>query len=65
MERTFLVQNIQCDHCARTIRRELADIAGVQDVQVEGKSLTVRWEAPATWEQIRTTLGEIGYPPSE
>ncbi len=44
---------------------EVGDIAGVQrvDADQESKRVTVVWEKPATWEQIRDTLVEINYPP--
>lgn len=67
MEKTVAVQNIHCQHCVMAIRREVSVISGVQSVQVdaEAKTVTVRWDAPATWEQVRETMIEIGYPVGE
>lgn len=63
--KTFVVPNISCGHCTHTIEMELGDLAGVTAVKAEqeSKKVTVTWEAPATWEQIRATLQEINYPP--
>ena len=63
--KTFTVPNISCGHCTRTIEMELGDMAGVQRVQadVNSKQVTVTWEAPANWEEIKGLLQEINYPP--
>jgi hypothetical protein len=29
------------------------------------QKVTVTWDTPATWEQIRATLVEINYPPAD
>lgn len=64
-EKTFTVPNISCGHCVHSIKMEVGDIAGVQhvDADQESKRVTVAWDTPATWEQIRDTLVEINYPP--
>jgi copper chaperone CopZ len=64
-EKTFTVPNISCGHCVHSIKMEVGDIAGVQRVEAdqESKRVTVVWDEPATWEQIRDTLVEINYPP--
>jgi len=31
----------------------------------KSKEVTVAWEAPATWESIKTVLQEINYAPAE
>ena len=65
--KTFTVPNIGCDGCVRTIKNELSEIAGVQAVEgaVDTKVVTVQWSAPATWQQIVSTLTEIEYAPAE
>lgn len=65
MEKTFTVPNISCGHCVHTIKMELGDIAGVQrvDADEQSKQVTVVWDEPASWDQIRNTLVEINYPP--
>ncbi len=64
-EKSFIVPNISCGHCVNTVKMEIGDIAGVQRVEADqnSKQVTVVWDAPATWEQIRETLVEINYPP--
>lgn len=66
-EKKTKIPNVSCHHCAMTINRELSEIQGVQevDVDVEEKMLIVRWQAPTTWDEINKTLSEIGYPPQE
>jgi copper chaperone len=63
--RTFQVPAIGCDGCVRTIKNEVGQIAGVQRVEgdVTSKAVTVEWQAPASWEQIRDLLVEIEYAP--
>jgi copper ion binding protein len=63
--KTFSVPNINCGHCTRTIERELGDLNGVTNVkaEVESKKVTVEWEEPLTWNDIRELLEDIDYPP--
>lgn len=68
MERkTLAVPNISCGHCVKTITNELTEIKGVSQVEgdVEGKKVTVEWDAPATLDKIKETLKEINYPAAE
>lgn len=68
MERkTFHVPNIGCNGCVNSIKNELSAIPGVQRVEgeVASKTVTVEWNAPATWQQIEDTLREIDYAPAE
>jgi copper chaperone CopZ len=64
-KKTFIVPNISCGHCAHTIETELGELPGVTDVKAEAasKQVTVEWEEPALWENIRALLEEINYPP--
>lgn len=64
-EKTFIVPKISCGHCVHTIKMEVGEITGVQRVEAdqESKRVTIVWDAPATWEEIRQTLVEINYPP--
>ncbi len=61
--KTFHIPNISCGHCVMTIKRELEELEGVSQVEgdAQAKSVTVRWESPATLEKIRETLKEINY----
>ena len=63
-EETLNVPNISCGHCVSAIESELADVTGVTSVKADAasKTVTVRWDAPASIEGIRTTLAEINYP---
>jgi len=65
METTKLsIPNITCRHCVMAIKRELEDLKGVNGVEgdPEKKEITVTWEAPASVDQIQSTLKEINYP---
>ncbi len=65
--KTVEVPNISCGHCVRTIENELSDLAGVRKVVAsqETRQVTVEWEEPQTWENIKATMQEINYPPAE
>ena len=65
--KTFQVPNISCNHCVMTIKRELGELEGVANVagDAETKTVTVEWEAPTTWDSIKSLLAEINYPPTE
>lgn len=67
MTKTFVVPNISCDHCVRSIKNELAELKGVAAVQADAQSkvVTVEWADPADWEQIKAALAEIDYAPQE
>lgn len=62
--KTFVVPNISCGHCVRTIQNELTEMQGVDSVQgdAEKKTITVSWSGPATESQIRNILQSINYP---
>jgi len=65
MERkTFSVPKISCGHCVMTIRKELAEVEGVQRVEgnPQSKTVDVEWEPPASEAAIRATLSEINFP---
>lgn len=64
MEKTVTISAIGCQSCIRSITSELEDIEGVQSVtgSPETKTITVTWQAPAEWEQIRSKLAEIEFP---
>lgn len=66
--RTFRVPNISCEHCVRTIERELGEMKGVTSIHADQASqqVTVEWqETLLKWEDIRALLQEINYPPEE
>lgn len=51
----------------RSIKNEVSEIEGAKSVKAEAskKTVTVEWEAPATWYEIKDKLTEIDYPPQE
>ncbi|NLD44706.1 MAG: heavy-metal-associated domain-containing protein [Chloroflexi bacterium] len=61
---TLHAENISCQHCAMTIRRELRDVAGVTvvDVDVPGKNIVLEYADEAALQRAKDTLQEIGYP---
>jgi copper chaperone len=65
--KTFEVPNISCGHCVMTIKNEVGELAGVMKVEADRvtRQVTVEWDAPANWEQIKALLAEINYPAAE
>ncbi len=65
--KTFDVPNISCGHCVMTIEREVGEMEGVSKVSADTgtKAVNVEWEAPATWDGIKSLLAEINYPAVE
>jgi copper chaperone len=64
--KTFQAPAIHCGHCTMTIQREVGELEGVTAVQADPntKVVKVSWQAPATWDKIKSLLVEIGYPPA-
>lgn len=65
METTKLsIPNITCRHCVMAIKRELEELKGIAVVEgdPDKREITVNWEAPASLEQIKSTLKDINYP---
>jgi copper chaperone len=60
----FTVPNISCKHCVMTIKNELNEIKGVSGVEgnPDKKTITVKWDTPASLEKIKEKLKEIDYP---
>ena len=63
-KKTFSIPNISCGHCVNTIKTELNELDGVSAVEgdIEGKSVEVEWDTPATEDSIKNKLAEINYP---
>jgi len=63
--KTVKVPNISCGHCVHTIQSEVSELAGVKKVVASQNTqmITVEWEAPQTWDNIKALLAEINYPP--
>lgn len=66
-KKTFLVPEIGCSGCVNTVESTVKQISGVDTVTADEqtKQVVVQWQAPATWEQIKTALVEVDYPPAE
>jgi len=63
-KKTFSIPSISCGHCVTAIKTELNELDGVSAVEgdIEGKSVEVEWDAPATEDGIKNKLNEINYP---
>ena len=63
-ERTFNVPSISCQHCVNTIRMELSELQGVENVTPDANEKNVRviFNEPATEQSIIDLLEEINYP---
>ena len=63
-KKTFSIPSISCEHCVNAIKTELNELDGVSAVEgdIEGKSVAVEWDAPATEDSIKSKLTEINYP---
>ena len=64
---TLSIPTISCEHCVMTIKRELGEIQGIEEVGGDAttKEITVQWDLPATLEQIKSALKEINYPAAD
>jgi copper chaperone CopZ len=58
----YAVPAIHCEHCARSIREEVSEVAGVQsvDVDLDTKTVTVSGIAISD-ELVRAAIVEAGY----
>jgi len=65
--KTFTSPNISCGHCTRTIEMEVGQLAGITSIKAEADSrqVFIEWQAPASWDEIRALLVEIGFPPAD
>ena len=65
-ERAYTVNGMTCDHCSAAVSKEVGQVAGVAEVNVdlEGKSLTVRGSGLDD-AAIRAAVDEAGYEVAE
>jgi copper chaperone len=65
--KTFQVPNMTCNGCVNTVKTEIEELTGVVNVEVNkpAQLVTVEYQAPATWEAIKSALTEINYAPAE
>jgi copper chaperone len=63
-KKTFTISNISCGHCVMAIKNELGEIPGIRavDGNIDAKTITIEWEAPASMDTIKAKLKEINYP---
>jgi copper ion binding protein len=63
-KKSFSIPNISCGHCVNAIKTELTELEGVSKVigDIEGKSVEVEWDSPASEDSIKNKLAEINYP---
>jgi copper chaperone CopZ len=59
---TYSVPAIHCDHCAMSIREEVSEVEGVEEVGVdlESKVVTIRGSELSD-EHLRAAIREAGY----
>jgi len=62
-KRIYNVPEVHCDHCVAAINRELGQIDGVSDIQVdlEAKTVSVEVTQDVTDERIAEGLYEAGF----
>jgi copper chaperone len=60
----YSVPNISCGHCVASITNELKEIEGVKNISgdPQTKTITLELTSPATDDQVKAKLAEIGYP---
>lgn len=60
---SYTVPKVHCNHCALTIKEEVGEVAGVEDVEVDldAKRVSVRGDNVAD-EAVRKVLADVGYP---
>ena len=65
-KQNFTIPNISCGHCVMAIKNELGEMTGIKSVEGDpsNKTVTVKWEAPASSDGIRSKLAEMNYPAS-
>lgn len=60
---TYLVSGMTCGHCVASVKEEVGEIAGVQqvDVVLETGELTVTSQAPIDRALVAAAVSEAGY----
>ena len=66
MKKTLTIPTISCEHCLKSIERELTFVDGVDYVQgnIDSKAVMVEYRDGASLDEARTSLSEAGYAPS-
>jgi copper chaperone CopZ len=55
------VPDMSCDHCVRAITAEVSCVPGVDGVDVQLPTKTVRVSGPAAEAAVREAIAEAGY----
>jgi copper chaperone len=55
------VPDVSCDHCVRAITGEVTCVAGVESVDVQLATKTVRVTGSADEADVRAAISEAGY----
>lgn len=65
LEKTYQIPAISCGHCIHTIKTELSEMDGIEEIEgdLEKKTIKVVFDLPASEEKIISLLTEINYPP--
>jgi copper chaperone len=63
VSRIYTVPDVNCEHCVAAINKELGQIDGVKnvDVDLDTKKVTVESEATVPDERIRAGIDEAGF----
>lgn len=67
MESKIFVENLKCHGCANTIKRNISDMEGVTEVEVniEVSAVCIRYDGKTDrTEEFSEVLKGLGYPPS-
>ncbi len=62
-KRTFKIEGMTCEHCARTVRRALESVPGVKSATVDlaGGKATIQTEGAVDGGALRTAVADAGY----
>ena len=64
MNTTVYIQNLKCGGCANTVTKNLTEIEGVSNVNVnvEESAVTFDFSTDEKLEEVKNTLHRLGYP---
>ncbi len=60
-ETVFSVQAMTCRHCVRVISAQVQDVVGVESVEADVSSRTVRVRGSASPDALRSAIADAGY----
>ncbi len=62
-ETTYTVRGMTCDHCVRSVKNEVGQVAGVTavDVELDGGLVTVTTEGSIDDDAVRAAVEEAGF----